>query len=262
MARRLLVVIAVIAVCAAALLWWRRSDTPSPTTGPATPEPAVAAATAPNAAAREAAAPSVPTAQTPESRARTPAAPVQAPASPPPAPRTDARPTAAALAAMLDAPIDRNHATDLFAEHLAKLDEGGDSLPEKESAQRLQAFAARADGGDASLRIARDLQTHLDEWLSRFPSERANHFALIAVECKVGACQVLLAESSIDPRSEAGRAALDNLTSGLIALMQTPWAQQLGLALLSSDMTATDVDADGMPRYALWTIYLSVASAG
>ncbi|MET0225610.1 MAG: hypothetical protein ABW187_04145, partial [Dokdonella sp.] len=177
-------------------------------------------------------------------------------------PKPDARPTDAALAAMLDAPIDRNHAIDLFAEYLARLDEGGSSPSETDSAQHLQAFAARADGGDDSQRIARELQTHLDEWLSQFPSERANHLALIAVECRIGACQVLLAESAVDFGSAAGRAAIDSLTSGLIALMQMPWAQSLGLALLSSGMTAADADADGRPRYSLWTIYLSVASAG
>ena len=48
----------------------------------------------------------------------------------------------------------------------------------------------------------------------------------------------------------------------LIALIQTRWWQQLGVAFVSSEMTAADADSQGIPRYALWTIYLSVAPAG
>ncbi|HEY0230139.1 MAG TPA: hypothetical protein VGC55_02705 [Dokdonella sp.] len=263
--RRIFVPVLVIAVFAAAVLWWRQGDAPPPHAAATSERPAAAAA-APSSAVRDRAAPSVPgepsTAQTPESRERATAAPVHAPLPTPPPPKATTQPTPAALAAMLDAPIDRNHAIDLFAEYLAKLDQGGgDNAMQRESAQRLQAFAAHADGGDDSLQVARELQTHLQDSLSQFSSERANHLALISVECKVGACQVLLAESAIDSSSAAGRAAMD-LKPTLTALAQTRWWQQLGLALVDADMALADGDADGVPRYALWTIHLSVASAG
>jgi hypothetical protein len=266
MARKVVVFTAVLAVFAAALLAWRHGENP-PARAPdgaskARSEVATAAA-AP--APSEAAPPAVPDERTAASRE--PARPavdedMPQPTQLAPMKRTPEPATRSAVAAMLDAPIDRNHAIDLFAEHLAALDQGNSDDPtDKDNAQRLREFAARADGGDDSQQIARALQERLQDWLAQFSTERANHFALISVECKVGECQVLLAESSVDLTSEAGRNALD-LAPALIALTQTRWWQQLGVAFVGSEMTAADADPQGVPRYALWTIYLSVAPAG
>ncbi|MEP7043098.1 MAG: hypothetical protein ABI843_08540 [Dokdonella sp.] len=258
MARRIRILVPAVAALAAAALWWWLGQTPPARSPEATGVSDVAPATATAVLeAPQSNVPIVPAAPGVAAAERDPAAP-----SPVDARKLAATPTPTrgAIEAMLDAPIDRNHAIDLFAEHLAKLEQNGSDGPlDTGSAQRLQEFAARADGGDDSQRIAHALQKQLEDWLSQFPTERANHLALISVVCKVGACQVLLAESSIDVTSAAARKAMD-LAPALTVLTQTRWWQQLGLVLTSTDLTLADAAApEDVPRYALWTLYLSVA---
>jgi len=266
MARRITVFIAIVAVLTVALLWSRLGQTPAgraPDAAPAAARSDAASASAAPAPIEAAAGERSP-AQAPAPRE--PAQPaiedMPQPTRLAPAKRAPAPAPRSAVIAMLDAPVDRNHAIDLFAEHLAKLEQDGSGDPAtQEGAQRLRDFAARTDGGDDSQRLAQALKTRLEDWLAQFSAERANHLALISIECKVGQCQVLLAESSVDFGSEAGRNAMD-LVPTLIALMQTPAWQPLGVAFAGSDMTAADADPQGVPRYALWTIYLSVMGGG
>jgi len=266
MARRVIVLIAVVAAIAAAVLWLRRGEAPgahAPDVVPAAPRSDAATTpppTAPAATAQdEHSAVRAPISQEPN-RPAADGMPQTAPLAP--VKRAPTPATRSAVQAMLDAPIDRNHAIDLFAEHLAKLEQDGNGDPAtQESAQRLHDFAARANGGDDSQRLEQALKARLEDWLAQFSAERANHLALISLECKPGQCQILLAESSVDFTSDAGRNAMD-LVPTLIALTQTPPWQPLGVAFSGSDMTAADADADGVPRYALWTIYLSVMGGG
>lgn len=267
MARRVIVIIfiAIVAVFAAALLWLMRDETP------AARAPDVVSTTSRSDAAKTTAT-SAPAESAPDARSTIPAPATREPTRPTiedmpqparlaPVKRAPSQAPRSAVQAMLDAPIDRNHAIDLFAEHLAKLEQDGGGDPAtQESAQRLRDFGARADGNDDSQELARALKARLEEWISQFSAERANHLALISIECKAGECQVLLAESAVDSTSAAGRDAMD-LVPALIALMQTPAWQPLGVAFAASDMTAADADPQGIPRYALWTIYLSALGA-
>jgi hypothetical protein len=263
MPRKVIVFIVVVAVFVVALLWLRRGETPivrAPDVVSTAPRSDAAKTTAPAEPAPD----EHPAIRTPTSQEPTRPAIEDRPQPTrlAPAKRAPAAAPRSAVEAMLDAPIDRNHAIDLFAEHLAKLEQDGDGDPTtRESAQRLRDFAARANGGDDSQRLAQALKARLEDWLAQFSSERANHLALISLECKAGQCQILLAESSVDLTSDAGRNAMD-LVPTLIALTQTPAWQPLGVAFSGSDMTAAGADPDGVPRYALWTIYLSVMGAG
>jgi hypothetical protein len=168
----------------------------------------------------------------------------------------------AALAASMGMPIDRNHATDLFADRLARLEQdGAGDSSDALDATNLRDFNARDEGGTDSERLAHALQSRLDNWIGQLPVDQANQLALVSVQCRVGQCQVLIANSGVE-FAYGARANAPDLSAGLTLLVQTPWWQKAGIGLVGSSMVAADRNAPEGSHYALWTFYLSVASAG
>jgi hypothetical protein len=170
-----------------------------------------------------------------------------------------AEPEEPGTAPAAEAPPAGNLAVDLFAERIAKIEqvEGGDPNDASDAGE-LNRFKARPNDDESSPAIAQALRDHLSEWLAAFPPERANRLHLVSVECRTGACQILIAELSID-----GSVPLVDLDdSSFHALAGQEWWKQAGLAFskLSKEVVADHAQEPG--QHVLWTMYLTRAVTG
>lgn len=253
---------------------------------PASSTPAIATATAPATAPIAAgAAENVPVATDPvavDSSTRVPAdssapsvaapadsapassgeADATAPTSAPPAPPSQDTATAAdpapgtaapaADAAAHDEPID------LFAQRLAKLEQNDSTDPNDiAEARQLTDFKVRGED-EAAPGLVQVLRQHLVAWLAGFPAERAQHLSLVSVECRAGACRMLIAESAAD----LSPASTVPFEQSLRALLDEGWCRSLGLALQHVSMHAAGGPPGGKADHALWTVYLRWTVSG
>jgi hypothetical protein len=158
---------------------------------------------------------------------------------------------------------DRTRAVELFAEYIAELEPAdGSEAGDTTAAASLHQFRARAEGSELAGNVAAALREHLSDWLAAFPAERAAHVLLVSVECRIGACQILMAENPVDfsGKPEAsGQPASGNLEHSFLALRDEDWWKQLKLELAGIRMSPAGYDLAHTPGYALWTIYVNFA---
>lgn len=148
-----------------------------------------------------------------------------------------------------------DEALDLFAERIATLEQGDD--PNNATDVRLlNEFKARAEDEASSSQRAQVLHDHVSAWLAGFPAERADRLTLVSVECRSGACQLLIAEK----KPEVSGRSNDTFESSFQLLVNEDWCTQLRLSLQSIAMHAVRSGADDEPDYALWTTYLGDAT--
>ena len=158
-------------------------------------------------------------------------------------------------------PIDRDQALDLFAQRIAKLerDESGEDS-DIQAAREQRRFKARADGGDASLRLEQTLSDRVNDQLAALAPDLADRLALIAVECRTGACRILIAQSGVDFQArQISNESSDTarVQGALFALANQAWWGELGLGFGSLGWSAAGGDNAANHDYALWTIYVS-----
>jgi len=143
-------------------------------------------------------------------------------------------------------------AVDLFAEKTLQLedkfsdDPGADEAPETRA---LHQFRDREEDQSAP-ESEQTIGDHLREWMAAFPPEVADRLVLVSVECRLGACRILIAELSIDMVHQATSLGANAIN----ALFAQGWWQQ--------DFVSHDVTTETIPDqpgatigHALLTIY-------
>ena len=143
-------------------------------------------------------------------------------------------------------------AVDLFAEKTLQLEDRFSDDPDAEEAPEthtLHQFRDREDDDNAP-DSERTIGDHLREWMRTFPPEVADRLVLVSVECRVGACRILIAELAIDMEHQATAMGVTALT----ALFVQPWWQQ---DFIGQDVTTeTHPDQPGATiGHAMLTIY-------
>jgi hypothetical protein len=225
------------------------------------PSSPVTATAAPTPASPSSATILTPTAVPKAQSAPAPEAEVAAPAE---AAATEANPEAPMMAQESnDKMVDASRAIDLFAEQITRLEQEDSDAEDAVAARLLQQFDARDEGQASSEQLEQTLRRHLDEWVAAMPQERQQHVAVVAVDCRVGACRVLIAENPVDfsAMPPGGESPIESFQRSFNTLKDEPWWPQLGLSLTSISAAPADGDLKDTPGYALWTIYLDVASA-
>lgn len=188
-------------------------------------------------------------------------APTSAPPPPPPPTSQDAT-TAADPAPGTTAPaadaVAHDEPIDLFAQRLAKLEQNDSTDPNDiAEARQLTDFKVRGED-EAAPGLVQVLHQHVAAWLAGFPPERAQHLNLVSVECRAGACRMLIAESAAD----LSPASTVPFEQSLRALLDEGWCRSLGLALQHLSMHAAGGPPGGKADHALWTIYLRWTVSG
>jgi hypothetical protein len=176
-------------------------------------------------------------------------------------PPTDPAQDAPSPATITDPHDDR--AADLFAQRIEALDDPHiDDAQDARAAAAQQAYEARDEGGDAAKATQAILHDVFAGWLASLHLD-SSHPSLISIDCRSGACRVLIAQAGID---FAGAAQLERespvnaFSRALTEFSQGAVWNDAGLALQDSQMTAAGGSAEKANDIALWTIYVRVAA--
>jgi hypothetical protein len=185
-------------------------------------------------------------------------APTSAPPPPPSQDTTAAADSAPGTAAPAADAAAHDEPIDLFAQRLAKLEQNDSTDPNDiAEARQLTDFKVRGED-EAAPGLVQVLHQHVVAWLVGFPAERAQRLSLVAVECRAGACQMLIAESAAD----LSPASTVPFEQALRALLDEGWCRSLGLALQHLSMHAAGGPPGGKADHALWTVYLRWTVSG
>ena len=154
-------------------------------------------------------------------------------------------------------------AADLFAQRIGALDDShGDDAQDAHAAAAQQAYEARDEGGDvakATQAIVRDLFAN---WLANLQLE-SSHPSLISIDCRDGACRVLIAQAGVDFTGAAQlerESPVNAFRRLLVDFSRAAGWSDAGLTLQDSQMSAAGGTAEKANDIALWTIYVSVAA--
>lgn len=228
--RRLLVLGGLIA----AALVWLFLALPRERAVPSASKPPAAAALRSSASppqrrvmAREAQAevPPAPVELPPELPPSVPVAPLPEPSNEPPPPKSP------------PAPIDAQHATDLFATLLAQQETSSDESDAM--APTWQLF--REESMDASWApvLADEIRRSLRHWIDTLPESVRPHVAIVNVECRTTLCQILIADNGLDTLELRGAMAQDWM-QGSNFLFGEPWWNEGGFIGKSMQTTFRD----------------------
>lgn len=153
-------------------------------------------------------------------------------------------------------------AADLFAQRIGALDDGhGDNAQDAAAAAAQQAYEARDEGGDVAKATQAIVHDLFANWLATLPLE-SSHASLISIDCRDGACRVLVAQTGVDftGAAQLERESPVNAFRRLLADFSRAAAwSDAGLSLQDNQMSAAGATADKPNDIALWTIYLRVA---
>jgi hypothetical protein len=248
---------AALAVIATIATQWRphRATTLAPiassVVAPAAPPPAVTAQTA--AATAE----PVPAARPEPPAPRAARTVVVAPPPPAPTQKSEEPSASSERPDLTSEESNQAKAVDLFADKTLQLEDKFSDDPAAEEApetRSLHDFRDREEDEKAP-DSEREIGDHLREWMATFPPEVADRLVLVSVECRLGACRILLAEVSIDMQYQATSLG----TTAMSALFAQAWWQQ---DFVSHDVT-TEVVPDhpgATDGHALLTLYATRTS--
>ena len=158
-----------------------------------------------------------------------------------------------------------DRAADLFAARIAALEDagtGGDTADAPAVAAQ-QAYEARAEGGAAAKAAQALVHDVFADWLAGLAPD-IGHPSLVAVDCRSGACRVLIAQGGIDfgGAAQLERASPVNaFERALTELRQGSAWRSAGFELLDRQMHAAAGSVGKADDIALWTIYLDVRDA-
>ena len=152
--------------------------------------------------------------------------------------------------------VDADEAADLFAGFLEKAAAG--EMPAGVRLEKdFQSFDSRENGGDKERELERALRTRTEEWISSLPSELAVHVLLTSVECRVGMCRVLLAQTGVDftapPPNEAPESPINQMQTASWSFFGGDWLSASGLHMVTNSMYAAG--KNGLDT-ALWIVVL------
>jgi hypothetical protein len=155
-------------------------------------------------------------------------------------------------------------AADLFAQRIEALDDGqGDDAQDAHAAAAQQAYEARDEGGDAAKATQAIVHDVFADWLASLHIDSSQP-SLISIDCRSGACRVLIAQAGIDFTGAAQlerESPVNAFSRALTEFSQGAAWNDAGLALQDSQMTPAGGSAEKANDIALWTIYLRVAAA-
>jgi len=156
--------------------------------------------------------------------------------------------------------VDADHAADLFARLLDKV-ESGNNPADASQKQEFHDFENLDAGGDGERAIEQALRERLGAWIVTLPPALAQHVLLASVDCHVGQCRVLLAQSGVD---FAGRSPRDP-DDPLNVMQAATWSflgeglpPQVQWRVISNGWTAA---GDDRLDTALWVIMLGDTAA-
>jgi hypothetical protein len=178
-----------------------------------------------------------------------------------PAPAEEAHDAAATTPAPADPPHE-DRAIDLFAERIEALEDaqGEEDAQDAHAAAAQHAYDARDEGGDATKATQAKVHDVFASWLAGLQLD-GGHPSLISIDCRSGACRVLIAQGGID-FSGAAQLERESPVNAFTRLLQefsqsAAWSEA-GFVLQDSQMKAAGGTADKPNDIALWTIYLRV----
>lgn len=152
-------------------------------------------------------------------------------------------------------------AADLFAQRIEALDDPhGDDAQDAHAAAAQQAYEARGEGGDATKTTQAIVHDLFANWLATLPRD-GSHPSLISIDCREGACRVLIAQAGVDFTGAAQlerESPVNAFRRMLVDFSHATTWSDAGLALQDSQMSAAGGTAEKANDIALWTIYLHV----
>lgn len=168
-----------------------------------------------------------------------------------------------APAAAPDAPKD-DRAVDLFADRIAALEDAHDGdAPDARAAAAQRAYEERDEGGDAAKASQASVRDAFAGWLAGL-QPGGGHPSLIAVDCRSGACRVLIAQGGVDVGSAAQlerESPVNAFTRALAEFAQSAVWRDAHFEMLDNQMAPAGATATHPNDIALWTIYLRVPGA-
>jgi hypothetical protein len=154
-------------------------------------------------------------------------------------------------------------AADLFAQRIEALDDPHrDDAQDAHAAAAQQAYEARDEGGDVAKATQAIVHDVFANWLAGLHMDSSQP-SLISIDCRSGACRVLIAQAGIDFSGAAQlerESPVNAFSRALTELSQGAAWSDAGLALQDSQMTAAGGTAEKANDIALWTIYLRVSA--
>ena len=157
-----------------------------------------------------------------------------------------------------------DRAVDLFAERIAALESTqGADVPDARAAAAQRAYEERAEGGEASNDAQAKVRDAFATWLAGLAFD-SGHPSLIAVDCRSGACRVLIAQGGVDFGGAAQlerESPVNAFTRALADFAQGAVWRDAHYVLLDNQMTPAGGTAAHGNDIALWTIYLRVPTA-
>ncbi len=116
------------------------------------------------------------------------------------------------------APIDAQHATDLFATLLAQQD-GDDDDP---AARLWRQFRDETEGSSEATLLTQEVRRSVRRWIDTLPESVRAHVAVVNVECRTSQCQILIADNDGDSL-ELRDAMAQGWMGGSEFLPDEPW---------------------------------------
>jgi len=154
-------------------------------------------------------------------------------------------------------------AADLFAQRIGALDDShADDAQDAHAAAAQQAYEARDDGGDAAKAMQAIVHDLFANWLANLPLD-GSHPSLISIDCRDGACRVLIAQAGVDFTGAAQlerESPVNAFRRLLVEFSRAAAWSDAGITLQDSQMSAAGGSAEKANDIALWTIYLHVAT--
>lgn len=155
-------------------------------------------------------------------------------------------------------------AADLFAQRIEALDDPhGNDAQDARAVAAQQAYEAHDEGGDGAKATQAIVHDVFANWLANLHMDNS-HPSLISIDCRSGACRVLIAQAGVDFTGAAQlerESPVNVFSRALTDFSQGAAWSDAGLALQDSQMAAAGGTAEKANDIALWTIYLRVAAA-
>ena len=149
-------------------------------------------------------------------------------------------------------PIDHDHAMDMFADEIAKQENGEGNKGLRDLLAQFQKFRP-------STELENALRANLNAWAAQLSSADQTHFDIVAVQCHAAMCRMLMAQNGIAYHLANGAYVQNTIDpffsmQGLQkSLLAQSWWTQMGISLRWAE--GRPVPQEG---YILFTFYITL----
>lgn len=140
--------------------------------------------------------------------------------------------------------VDTDHAADQFAQ-VFEYAAAGD-VPDLQ--KDLAEFEARESGDRRERELEQSLRMRVENWIAALPPNLAPHVLLVSVECRIGACRLLIAQSGV---VHSYRTSVNELMTAVQSLLDPAWLGSLGVRYVG---LSVHPGAGGPADTALWML--------